>query len=249
MELLSTQNLAYVGIITVILLSLFIAGLLIALTITYLMFRNTRIINSIHSKFSSLVLKILLLILDLLYMPAKKIILVLGGNDMMIDTVGTEIRNILLKDRFAQVPFEDRIVLLPQCLRSLECPAKFSSVKGAQCVGCGKCKIFDITNKAKELGYKGAYIAPGGGFVRRIIKKMKPKAVLGIGCPPEVNLGLLEVSTKGIPCQGVLLLKTGCVNTDVDLDLVFETMEIGKEKLDSTLIVTQVKEVCDSTMD
>jgi len=248
MELFSTQVLAYIGMVAIILLFLFIAGLLIALTVTYLMFRNTKVINSIHSKFSSLVLKVLLSILDLLYMPAKKVTLVLGGNDTMIDIVSTEIRNILLKNEFAQVPFKDRIVILPQCLRSLECPARFSSVDGARCVGCGKCKIFEITKKANELGYKGVYIAPGGGFVRRIIKKIKPKAVLGVACPSEVNLGMLEVSTKGIPCQGVILLKTGCVNTDVDLDLVFETMGIGREKLDNTLIVTRVKEVCDSTL-
>ena len=243
MELFSTEILADIGIVAVILLFLFIAGLLMIIPLIYLMFRNRRVITFIHSKTSSLVLRILLLILDLLYMPAKKIILMLGGNDMMIDTVCVEIRNILLKNEFSQVPFKDRIVILPQCLRSLECPAKFSSVKGAQCVGCGKCKIFEITKKANELGYKGTYIAPGGGFVRRIIKKVKPKGVLGIGCPPEVNVGLIDVSGRGIPVQGVVLLGTGCVETDVDLNTVFETMELGGEKLDNTVIVTQIKEV------
>ncbi|MEA3255687.1 MAG: DUF116 domain-containing protein [Candidatus Altiarchaeota archaeon] len=242
MELFSTEVLAGIGVVAVILLFLLITGLCMAITLTYLMFRNAKVITLIHSKTSSLVLRILLLILDLLYMPAKKIILMLGGNDMMIDTVCVEIRNILLRNEFAQVPFKDRIVILPQCLRSLECPAKFSSVEGAQCVGCGKCKIFEITKKANELGYKGTYIAPGGGFVRRIIKKVKPKGVLGLGCPPEVNVGLIDVSSRGIPVQGVVLLKTGCVETDIDLNEVFEAMEIGGRKIDNTVIVTQVKE-------
>ena len=228
MNLIPEDVLKNIGLISIIAVAGFAILLVTALVLTYVMFRNTKIIRFINNRISSAVLKILLLILDLLYMPAKKIIIMLGGNDMMIDTVSTEIRNILYKNRFSEVPFQDRVIILPQCLRALECPAKFSSVEGARCVGCGKCKIKEINEKAKELGYKGVYIAPGGGFVKRILKKVVPKAVIGLGCPYEVNWGLLEVSSKGIPCQGVILLKSGCVTTDVDLGMVFEAMELSK---------------------
>jgi uncharacterized protein len=228
MDLFSDEILKNIGLASVITVTAVIALLILALVLTYLMFRNTKIIRFINNRISSIVLKVLLTILDLLYMPAKKIIIMVGGNDMMIDVVGTEIRNILFKNTFSQVPYNKRIVVIPQCLRSMDCPAKFNSIEGAKCVECGKCKIREISRKAKELGYIGTYIAPGGGFVKRIIKKTKPGAMIGIGCPYEVNLGLLEVSSKGLPCQGVTLLTNGCVTTDVDLNSVFETMELCK---------------------
>ena len=228
MDLFSDELLKNIGLASVITVTAVIALLLLAICLTYLMFRNTKIIKFINNRVSSIVLKVLLTILDLLYMPAKKIIIMVGGNDMMIDVVGTEIRNILFKNTFSQVPYNQRIIVIPQCLRSMDCPAKFNSVEGARCVECGKCKIREISKKAKELGYIGTYIAPGGGFVKRIIKSTKPGAMIGIGCPYEVNLGLLEVSSKGIPCQGVTLLTNGCVTTDVDLNAVFETMELLK---------------------
>ena len=228
MNLFSDELLKNIGLASVITVTAVIALLILAICLTYLMFRNTKIIKFINNRISSIVLKVLLTILDLLYMPAKKIIIMVGGNDMMIDVVGTEIRNILFKNTFSQVPYNQRIIVIPQCLRSMECPAKFNSVEGAKCIECGKCKIREISKKAKELGYIGTYIAPGGGFVKRIIKSTKPGAMIGIGCPYEVNLGLLEVSSKGIPCQGVTLLNNGCVTTDVDLNAVFETMELLK---------------------
>ena len=228
MDLFSDELLKNIGLASVITVTAVIALLIIAIGLTYLMFRNTKIIKFINNRISSIILKVLLTILDLLYMPSKKIIIMVGGNDMMIDVVGTEIRNILFKNTFSQVPYNQRIIVIPQCLRSMDCPAKFNSVEGARCVECGKCKIREISKKAKELGYIGTYIAPGGGFVKRIIKSTKPGAMIGIGCPYEVNLGLLEVSSKGIPCQGVTLLTNGCVTTDVDLNAVFETMELLK---------------------
>ncbi len=226
MELLSRELLANIGMIAIaggIILALMLS---IGLLFAYIISRNRNVVDFLSSKFGSVIIRILLVISDLLYIPSKKTVSLLGGNDSMIDIVGIELRNMLLKKRFAEVPYKDRVVILPQCLRDLNCPAKFSSIEGARCTGCGKCKIFNISKKADELGYKGAYIAPGGGFVKRIIKKAKPKAVLGVGCPYEVNWGMLEISDKGLPCQGVILLGSGCVGTDVDLEEVFTVMEM-----------------------
>ena len=202
--------------------------LLFSMAAVYFIFRDKKLVGRIHSKFSHIVLDIILFFLDLSYVPLKKIISVLGRNSNRIDIVLIEIRNMLLRNSFSNVPFKDRVVLVPQCLRNIDCKTTFNSVEGARCLKCGKCKIIDIVKKADELGYMGVYIAPGGGFVRRIIKKMKPKAVLGIGCAWEVNAGILEIASKGIPVQGVRLLRDGCVETDVDLKQVFEVMEYGK---------------------
>lgn len=204
------------GRITIVALILISVLIITGLILAYIVFKKKRIFFP----------HFLLFVLDSLYMPSKKVVSLFGGNEKMIDIVGVELRNILLKEKFQSIPYKNRIVLLPQCLRSLECPIKFSSVEGAQCAKCGKCKIVKIVKKAEEFGYKGSYIAPGGGFVRRILKKVRPLGVLGIGCAYEVNWGMLEVSGRGIPCQGVIILRDGCVETDVDLDMVFEKMEM-----------------------
>lgn len=215
-----------IGTIAIIGMIALVALLFIVLIFAYIISRNKKVVKFLSSAFGLFVLKILLFVLDLLYMPSRKVISMLGGNDKMIDMVNIEVRNILLKKKFAEVSYKDRIVILPQCLRDLNCPVKFSSVGGAKCAGCSKCKIFEISKKADELGYRGTYIAPGGGFVRRTIVKVKPKAVIGVGCPCEVNIGMLEFSNRGLLGQGVLLLRDGCVGTDVDLEELFQVMEM-----------------------
>jgi len=229
MEFLSREILADIGMLSIVAIVLLAVALFMGLILAYLIFKKKGFTEKLYRVFSSLTLRILLLIFDSLYIPSKRIVSLLGGDDLMIDNAAAETRNILLRKEFSKVPYSDRIVILPQCLRSLECKTSFSSEEGAQCLRCGKCKIFKITEKADELGYKGSYIAPGGGFVKRIIKKFKPSGVIGLGCPYEVNMGLLEVSNRGIPCQGVILLNSGCVETDVDLDDVFRVMELIKD--------------------
>jgi len=225
-ELLSQEVLAYIGMVALVALVVFSILLITGVLFTYIFFRKREIVQSTSSRITSFFLRMLLIVLDFLYLPSKKIISFLGGNDAMVDIVNAEIRNMLFKKGFSATPYSERIIILPQCLRDTECPASFSSVEGSRCAGCGKCKIYNITKKAEKLGYKGTYIAPGGGFVKRIIQKTKPKGVIGVGCPYEVNLGLLEVSSRGIPCQGVILLKSGCVKTDVDLVSVYNVMEL-----------------------
>jgi len=225
--------LATIGMVAIVGAIIFAVLLLIALIFAYMTSRNRKIIRFLSSRFGSVIIKILLFILDLLYLPSRKIVSLLGGNDKMIDMVNIEMRNMLLKNRFSGVPYEGRVVILPQCLRDLDCPVRFSSVGGAQCAGCGKCKIAKISKKAKELGYKGTYITLGSGFVRRTIKKVRPKAIVGVACSSELNWAMLEFSNKGLLGQGVILLRDGCVETDVDLEELFPVMEMyqnGPEK-------------------
>jgi len=227
MKMFSQEILSYIGAAALVFFSVILVLTILSLAIVYLILKDKGRVEKISALSSSIVFKILLFILDVSYIPSKKIVSMLGGRGDVIDVVSIEIRNMLLRPSFSATPFGERIILLPQCLRHIDCKISFNSVKGATCLKCGKCKIAEITKKAEELGYLGCYIAPGGGFVRRIIKEVKPKAVIGMGCPPEVNAGMLDVDSRGIPVQGVLLLREGCVETDVDLEDVFEVMEYG----------------------
>ena len=119
--------------------------------------------------------------------------------------------------RFSPIPFSERIILLPQCLRKIEkCKAKEVGNR-YECQKCGACKIARIIQKAKNLGYKGVYILKGGSAVSMIIEQTSPKAVLGAACYYEGLIGMTECENRRIPVQFVPLTKEGCVNTDLNL--------------------------------
>lgn len=229
MDFLSQEILAILGLIAVFLVAAFTVLLFFGILFVYFMSKNQRVVRFLSSTIGAMLSKTLISLLDLFYVPSKKVISLLGGNSKLVDLVNIEMKNMLFRKSFSRVPFKERIVLLPQCLRSLDCPTKFHSVEGARCVKCGKCKIYKITEKAEELGYKGTYIAPGGGFVRRILKKVKPKAVVGIGCPYEVYAGM-GLFKKDLPGQGVILLSDGCVETDVALDEIYHVLEMREDE-------------------
>ncbi|MEM3467643.1 MAG: DUF116 domain-containing protein, partial [archaeon] len=98
--------------------------------------------------------------------------------------------------------------------------------KGIECISCNvSCLANKIKKEAEDLGYK-VFIVPGSSFIKRIILKEKPKAILGVACIPEVKQGLELCMDFSIPAQGVPLTRAGCMNTQVDLDEVFEKIHM-----------------------
>ena len=127
-------------------------------------------------------------------------------------------------DRFIAVPFDERIILVPQCMRNVEkCKAK---ELGAYyiCAECGACKIGSISKKSKELGYKGLFILKGGRIAEKLIAELKPKAVVGVACFYEGSEGMELCEKHNITVQFVPLTKDGCVDTDVNLNEVLEVI-------------------------
>jgi len=55
----------------------------------------------------------ILFVLDSFQMMSKKAVMLLGGNEYMIEIVGTEIRNKLSKEKFKQIPYSERISYYP----------------------------------------------------------------------------------------------------------------------------------------
>ena len=124
-------------------------------------------------------------------------------------------KNTASREKFAATPYSERIMLLPQCLRSRECPAELGEY-GYECQECGKCKLKKVIHMAKTLGYKDVFILPGGSIAKKIILKAKPKACLGVACFKELVLGSFLCEKLGVIAQGVALLRDGCINTLVD---------------------------------
>jgi hypothetical protein len=137
-----------------------------------------------------------------------------------------EAGNVLNQNSYEYVKQEDRIVLIPHCLRDAEnCIAPIDE-EGYHCQKCGACIISDITQAAEERGIKW-YMVGGGSHAIRIVKNARPRAVFGIACFEDAKLAVDKIGEYGIPTQAVLLSKAGCVNTEVELDRVLVKLDIS----------------------
>lgn len=136
-----------------------------------------------------------------------------------------EAGNVLNQNAYEYVKQEDRIVLIPHCLRDAEkCIAPIDE-DGYHCQKCGACIIAEITQAAEDRGIKW-YMVGGGSHAIKVVKNAHPRAVFGIACFDDAKLAVDKIGEYGIPTQAVLLSKAGCVNTEVDLDRVLVKLDI-----------------------
>lgn len=94
------------------------------------------------------------------------------------------------------------------------------------CLNCGQCGVGEAKNYAESMGYK-FFIVPGSSFIKRIIKKYRPGAIVGVGCHMEIKEGLDLCHSHGIPARGVLLSTSGCVATTLNWDNFYEAISEG----------------------
>lgn len=165
--------------------------------------------------------KFIIFIVDLLYSPFKTIANLLKFDEHFIDNIAIKVRDDINKEKFKEVPAEKTLIFLPHCLRHKDCPATLQK-EGLNCTECGLCSIGVIKKKSEPLGYK-LYIVPGSSFVKKIVKENKFKAVLGVACHEDLSQMMMLLSDF---CpQGVLLEKTGCFETKVNVKKVFEKID------------------------
>jgi len=156
----------------------------------------------------------------------------LGVHEQEVLQIYLESKNRAHIDDFASTPYEERILLLPQCLRAQDCPAKLDQ-KGYSCMGCRKCAISNIIEEATQLGYR-TFILPGGTMVERIFREYRPRACLGVACLKEIVLGSMASERNDIATIGVPLLLDGCVATKVDWDEVRRKIRLSKREIEQT---------------
>lgn len=199
--------------------SIFGQGILLVIGILILLGIITLILGEILIHKNRLFFPSLILFaLDLLYSPLKKIAKHLGFDENLIDHIGVDVRNAVNKDKFNSIPPEEKIIVLPHCLRSADCEASLKE-SGIQCTYCNKCAIGVIKEKAEPMGYR-VFIVPGSSFIKKIVGQNKFKAVLGVACYDDLYLTMTAFSD--FAPQGVLLSRSGCFETRVDVKTVLE---------------------------
>ena len=157
----------------------------------------------------------------------KAVCKLLGLEDSELVTFFIKLHNRINAPDFANVPVEKRAIFIPQCLRNSRCPAHLTP-EGLVCRRCGRCEIGDSIDILEDMGYR-VCIVPGSTFIKRIAKKYRPQAIIGIGCLMEIKEGLEMADRMDLIGMGVVTLKDGCVETLVNWNDVLDIAAIGLE--------------------
>lgn len=169
--------------------------------------------------------RLLLFTLDLFYGPFKKFSEIMGLDEKIVDQIGVEVRNKVNQKQFESIRPQDKLLILPHCLRSLDCEAKLDS-SGLICKNCQKCVIGLLKEKGESMDYK-VFIIPGSTFLKKIVENNNFKAVLGVACYQDLNLAMMKLARYSP--QGVVLSRDGCIKTKVDYQAVLDKMGFKSE--------------------
>ncbi|RPI37246.1 MAG: DUF116 domain-containing protein [Methanoregulaceae archaeon] len=148
-----------------------------------------------------------------------------GIEDRELFTFSIKLMNSMNSAEFARIPVAERAIFMPQCLRSSKCPAHLSP-EGLKCKNCGQCDVGEARLLLERMGYK-VFIVPGSSFIKRMVKKYRPKAIIGIGCLAEVKEGIDMADKMGLVVMGIVTLKEGCVETIANWPEIYEIAMLG----------------------
>ena len=164
--------------------------------------------------------RLMLISISLLESVIKALFLLARADDSIVDDVGVRLRNYINRKKFLCIPHDRRFIFIPQCVRSIDCPAKLTP-EGIKCIGCGRCNVGEAKKFAEGLGYR-FFVVSGSSFIKRIIKKYRPEAIIGVGCQLEIKEGLDLCHSHDIPAIGIPLSRAGCVSTTLDWEKLYD---------------------------
>lgn len=110
--------------------------------------------------------------------------------------------------RFRRIPYRERVLFLPYCLRAEGCPTEIDPERGLQCdAACSlPCRLREMRDMARELGYLDVFIVVSGrahrqegvlrsrDFLVRQIGRVGPRAVIGCLCTRDLREKYLRPS-------------------------------------------------------
>jgi geranylgeranyl pyrophosphate synthase len=167
--------------------------------------------------------------LDQLRRHAAQVIEELGLSPQYQDFATVLMGNVVWEGTMAAIPFERRILLLPQCLRSKDqCPAEIDEI-GLLCEECGGCPTGDLQAMAEELGYV-VLVAEGTTVVTKLLETGKLDAVIGVSCLSALERSFPHAAAAAIPGVAIPLVNDGCDRTQVDFEWVNAAVQLRSQQ-------------------
>ncbi|MDP6544781.1 MAG: polyprenyl synthetase family protein [Phycisphaerae bacterium] len=144
------------------------------------------------------------------------------------DFLAILIHNATWRSAVASIPFDRRLLLLPQCLRHPDdCEGHLDDI-GLVCKRCGRCNIAELQNEAEELGY-AMLVADGSPVVMSLIESGQVQAVIGVSCMSMLEQVFPYMEAGAVPGLAIPLLSEGCCNTKVDMAWVHEAITCSSQ--------------------
>jgi len=163
--------------------------------------------------------------MDQLKVHADRLVAQLRCDPVYRDYIGVLLNNEMWREQLASVPYERRLLLLPKCLRvESKCPAPFDEL-GLLCKQCGLCSIQDLQLEAERLGY-AALVAEGSAIVMSLVQTGKIEAIVGVSCLSVLERAFPYMEAAAIPGVAIPLLQDDCIDTNVDLDWVWDYIHL-----------------------
>lgn len=151
-----------------------------------------------------------------------------------------EIHNQIWRPTMASIPYEKRLLLLPQCLRHADtCQATIDEIS-LVCHQCQHCTIPDLQEKADALGMM-SLVAEGFTSVVGLIEQGIVEAVIGVSCLESLEKAFPLLIDHAIAGLAVPLNKNGCKDTHVDTDYMVQLMEAHTEDAPPSLDYDSLK--------
>jgi len=175
---------------------------------------------------------------------ADRLVAQLGCESIYRDYIGVLLNNEMWREQLAAVPFERRLLLLPKCLRvENKCPAPFDEF-GLLCKQCGLCTIQDLQAEAERLGY-AVLVAEGSAIVMSLIQTGKIEAIVGVSCISVLERAFPYMEAAAIPGVAVPLLQDDCIDTNVDIDWVWDYIHLTSDDQTRRLDLSQLRDDID----
>jgi hypothetical protein len=134
-----------------------------------------------------------------------------------------EVSNHLIRQKNVHVKPDKLLVLTPHCIQQENCMHKVTT-NPENCRLCGGCQVGELVKLSKKYGVHLA-IVTGGTLARKVIKTIKPHAVLAIACERDLTSGIQDMFP--LPIIGILNERPygPCCNTRVNMKLVEQAVK------------------------
>ena len=137
--------------------------------------------------------------------------------------------NAIWQPVVSSVPYNRRILLLPQCMKNSRLCRGVEDELGLLCSACNNCNLSGLINMAEELGYL-VIVSEGTTVASQLVEEGKADAVIGVSCMEVLQKMYVSVAKFVVPGIGVPLLYSGCRDTQTDLEWIKEEVNRMDEK-------------------
>lgn len=158
----------------------------------------------------------------------QRIVEATGAEEAWRDWLAVLLSNEVWRDQLAGIPYDRRLLLLPQCLRDeSSCRGAIDNI-GLLCGRCGHCTIPDIQSEAERLGYV-VLVAEGSPAVMSLLESGQVHAVVGVSCLETLERVFPYIQAAAVPGVAIPLLADGCRETSLDIDWLWDVLHLTRD--------------------